>query len=65
MTLDALVRDSEARVKALRDEIARDQAAIAREHQRTAHIERSIEQWWFGAGRLQRLRALVGYVLQR
>ena len=65
MSLVEALRDAEARAQALRDEIARDEADIAREHARAAQAERNIEQWWFGAGRLQRLLALARYVLRR
>jgi len=64
MSLADAVREAEARVQALREDIARDEAAIAREHARAAQAERNTEQWWFGASRLQRLRALVRYVLR-
>jgi hypothetical protein len=63
VSLDALIRETEARVRAVRDELARDEAALERELARAERAERNVERWWFGASRLQRLVAFARWVV--
>ncbi|MBL8949356.1 MAG: hypothetical protein JNK82_01170 [Myxococcaceae bacterium] len=62
MSLDAAVREAESRVQALRAELARDEALIAKYDARTERAERNVEQWWFGASPSQRIAAFVRWL---